>query len=55
MKARVNEELTQELHKPVIIKLKKRRIYAKFKENIWAVDLAEMGLLFSQNMLGLNI
>ena len=38
----VNEQLAEELDKPVIKKLKKRRVYARFKENFWAVDLAEM-------------
>ena len=38
----VNEELTEELHKSVIKKLKKRKIYGRFKDNNWAVDLAEM-------------
>ena len=44
----VNEELAQELHKPVIKKLK-RRVYARCKDNIWATDLAEMGSLSSKN------
>ena len=46
--ANLNEELAQELHKPVI-KLKRRKVYARFKENIWAADLAEMGILSSKN------
>ena len=39
--ASVNEELPQESHKPVIKKLKRRRVYARFKDNIWAASLAE--------------
>ena len=35
-KSSVNEELAQELHKPVIKK------YARLKDTIWAVDLNEM-------------
>ena len=31
-----------ELHKPVIKKFKRRKIYARFKDNIWAAELAEM-------------
>ena len=46
----VNEQLTEELHKPVIKKFKRRKVYARFKDNIWAVDLAEMGSLFSKNI-----
>ena len=38
-KSSVNEELAQELHKPVIEKFKRRRVYASFKDNIWAADL----------------
>ena len=45
MKANVNEMLTQELHKPVIKKIQKRKVYARFKKYIFAADLAEMGLL----------
>ena len=45
MKANVNEILTQELHKPVIKKIQKRKLYARFKKNILPADLAEMGLL----------
>ena len=37
----VNEELAQEFHKPMIKKFN--------KNNIWAADLAEMGLLSSRN------
>ena len=47
--ANVNEELAQELHKPVIKKFKRRKVYVKFKGNIWAADLAERGSLSSKN------
>ena len=30
----VNEQLAEELHKPVIKKIKKRKVYARFKDNI---------------------
>ena len=39
----VNEQLAKELHKPVVKKLKRRIVYARFKINIWADDLAEIG------------
>ena len=45
----VNEELAQELNKSVIKKVKRRRAYLRFKDNIWAGDLAEMGSLSSKN------
>ena len=50
-KARVNVDvmLAQELHKPVIIIFKRRKVYSRFKDNIWAADLAEVGSLSSFN------
>ena len=42
-RASLNEELAEESHKQVIKKFKRRKICARFKDNIWAVDLAEMG------------
>ena len=33
---RVNEELAQELQKPFTKKFKKWKVYARFKDNIWA-------------------
>ena len=47
--ASVNEQLAEELHKPIIKKFKKRKVYARFKGNIQATDLAEMGSLPSIN------
>ena len=35
----VNKHLVEELHKPVIIKFKRKQVYARFKDNIWAADL----------------
>ena len=32
----VNEQLAEELHKPVIKKFKRKKDYARFKDNIWA-------------------
>ena len=43
--ASVNEELAQEKHKSVIKKFKRRRVYARFKDNTWEGDLGEMGPL----------
>ena len=45
----VNEQLAEQLHKPVIKKFKRREVYAGFKENIWAADLAEIESLSSKN------
>ena len=33
----------------VIKKVKRGKVYARFKDNIWAADLAEMGSLSSKN------
>ena len=38
----VNEQLAKELYKPLINKMKKTIVYARFKDNIWTADLAEM-------------
>ena len=45
----LNEQLAKELHKPIIQKFKRRKVYARFKENIWAADLPEMESLSSTN------
>ena len=37
-----NQQLVEELHKPVIRNLGKRKVYSFFKDNIWGVDLANM-------------
>ena len=41
--------LADELHKPVIKKFNKRKVYSQFKDNIWGVDLAEMQSLSRKN------
>ena len=41
--------LGDELHKPVIKKFKKRKVYSQFKDNIWGVDLADMQSLSRKN------
>ena len=40
-----NEQLAGELHKPIIRKFKKGKVYSAFKDNIWAADLADMQLI----------
>ena len=44
-----NEQLAEELHKPIIRKIEKRKVYSTFKDNIWGVDLADMQLLSKYN------
>ena len=41
--------LADELHKPIIRKFKKRKVYSQFKDNIWGVDLADMQSLSRKN------
>ena len=45
----VNEQLVEKLHKTVTKKFKRRKVYARFKDNIWAADLSEMELFSSKN------
>ena len=33
-----NEQLAEELHKPIIRKCKRRKVYSAFKDNIWGTD-----------------
>ena len=44
-----NFELAEELHKPVIRKLKKKEVYSGFKDNIWGADLADVQLISKFN------
>ena len=44
-----NEQLAEELHKPIIRNLKKRTVYSWFKDNIWGADLADMQLISNFN------
>ena len=37
-----NYQLVDELHKPIIKKFKKRKVYSSFRDNIWGIDLADM-------------
>ena len=43
------QQLAEELHKQIIRKLKKKRVYSTFKDNIWGVDLADMQLFIMCN------
>ena len=44
-----NQQLANELHKPIIKKFKKRKVYSSFKDNIWGVNLADMQLISKHN------
>ena len=44
-----NYQLANELHKPIIRKFKKRKVYSSFRDNIWGVYLADMQSLSKYN------
>ena len=44
-----NIQLSDELHKPIIRKFNKRKVYSSFRDNIWGLDLADMQLLSKCN------
>ena len=44
-----NKILAEELHKPVIRKFNKRKVYSQLKDNIWGVDLADTRSLSKEN------
>ena len=45
----INEQLAEELHIPVTKSFKRKKVYARFKDNIWAADLADTESLSSKN------
>ena len=49
MASRPNYQLTDELHKSIIRKFKKRKVYSLFRGNIWGIDLADMQSLSKYN------
>ena len=44
-----NYQLVNYLYKPIIRKFKNRKVYSSFRDNIWAVDLADMQSLSKYN------
>ena len=44
-----NIQLAKELHKPIIRKFEKIKMYSSFRDNIWSADLADMQLLSKFN------
>ena len=45
----LNEELDEELHKSVIRKFQRRKLYARFKGNLRLEDLSKIRSLSSEN------
>ena len=44
-----NKKLAEELHKPIIKIIKRRKVYSSFKDNIWGVDLDDVSLISKFN------
>ena len=44
-----NQQLVNVLHKSIIRKFKRRKVYSSFKHNIWGVHLADMQLITKYN------
>ena len=44
-----NEQLTDELHKPIIRKFKKRKVHSAFRNYVWVADQADMQLISKCN------
>ena len=44
-----NEQLAEQLHKPIIKKFKKRKVYSTFRDNTWGADLADTKLISKFN------
>ena len=49
MFAKPNYQLANELHRQIIRKFKRRKVYSSFRDNIWGVDLADMHSLSKCN------
>ena len=44
-----NYQLANEIHKLIVRKFKKRKVYSSFRDNIWGDDLADMHSLSKYN------
>ena len=44
VKSMSSQELAEELHKAIIRKFKRRKVYSLFKDNIWGAEIADMQL-----------
>ena len=45
----INQQLVSELHKQIIRKFRRRKVYSLFRNNIWGVDLVDMQSLNKYN------
>ena len=44
-----DQELSEELHKPIIMNFKKRKVHSPFIDNSWGADLPDMQLISKFN------
>ena len=44
-----DQQLAKELHKPIIKKIKKRKVQSPFLDNIWGTDLVDMQFISNFN------
>ena len=49
IKSMSNQQLPNELHKPIVKNVLKRRDHSSFKDNIWGTDLADIQLISKSN------
>ena len=49
IEVKYNEQLAEELHKPIIKSFEKRTVYSGIKGDIWGADLADMQLISKFN------
>ena len=45
----LNEQLANELHKPIVRKSKRKIVHSSFRNNIWGADLGDMQLISKYN------
>ena len=50
----LNYQLANELHKPIIRKFKKRKVYSSCEDNIWGADLANRFNKFFKHMTAIS-
>ena len=46
-----NQKLAEKLHKPIMKKFEKSKLYSSFIDNIWGADLANMQLMSKVNKI----
>ena len=44
-----NQQLAEELHKPIIKKYEKQKVHSSFKGNIWGANFVDMQLMSKYN------